>query len=81
MAMNFTSCKTVEKKQDITETETVISGEQQDFLGIEKRRWVLANNEDIPIQKSNQGSLGFVFTKNNLYFATKGHKFSCLELF
>lgn len=38
---------------------------QQDFLGIEKRRWTLANNNSIPIQKSNQLSLGFTFAKNN----------------
>jgi hypothetical protein len=38
---------------------------QQDFLGIEKRRWTLANNESIPIQKSKQVSIGFTFKKNN----------------
>lgn len=31
---------------------------QADFLGIEKRRWILANDKDIPVQKSNQISLG-----------------------
>ncbi|WP_284651274.1 TonB-dependent receptor [Flavobacterium terrisoli] len=38
---------------------------QQDFLGVEKRRWTLANNSTIPIQKSNQISLGFSYKKNN----------------
>jgi hypothetical protein len=38
---------------------------QQDFLGIEKRRWTLANNNTIPIQKSNQVSLGLYFKNNN----------------
>jgi hypothetical protein len=38
---------------------------QQDFLGVENRRWTLADNEAIPIQKSNQVSLGFTFKKNN----------------
>lgn len=38
---------------------------QQDFLGIEKRRWTLANNEDIPIQRSRQISLGFSFKDKN----------------
>lgn len=38
---------------------------QQDFLGVEKRRWTLANNNSIPIQKSNQISIGFNFKKNN----------------
>lgn len=47
------------------QTSSQVIDLQQDFLGVEKRRWILANNEDIPVQKSNQGSLGFVFTKNN----------------
>ena len=34
---------------------------QNDFLGIEKRRWQLANNEDIPIIKSKQASLSVDF--------------------
>ncbi len=38
---------------------------QQDFLGIEKRRWTLANNTTIPIQKSNQVSVGLYFKNNN----------------
>jgi len=38
---------------------------QQDFLGIEKRRWTLANETTTPIQKSQQLSLGFSFKKNN----------------
>ena len=38
---------------------------QQDFLGIEKRRWTLANNTTNPIQKSNQFSVGFTFKNNN----------------
>jgi len=38
---------------------------QQDFLGIEKRRWTLANESTIPIQKSNQVSIGLSFKNNN----------------
>ncbi|HNP33671.1 MAG TPA: TonB-dependent receptor plug domain-containing protein [Flavobacterium sp.] len=38
---------------------------QQDFLGIEKRRWTLANNTTVPIQKSNQISIGFSFKDKN----------------
>lgn len=38
---------------------------QQDFLGIEKRRWTLANDSTNPIQKSNQVSVGFTFKKDN----------------
>jgi hypothetical protein len=38
---------------------------QGDFLGIEKRRWTLSNNQTIPIQKSNQFSIGFTFKNKN----------------
>lgn len=38
---------------------------QQDFLGIEKRRWTLANDTTRPIQKSKQFSFGFTYKKNN----------------
>lgn len=38
---------------------------QQDFLGIEKRRWTLANNGTIPIQKSNQLSVGLSYKDKN----------------
>lgn len=38
---------------------------QQDFLGIEKRRWTLSDNASIPIQRSIQISVGFTFKKNN----------------
>lgn len=31
---------------------------QDDYLGIENRRWVLANNDNLPIQRSSQGSVG-----------------------
>lgn len=41
---------------------------QQDFLGIEKRRWTLANDSIIPIQKSNQLSAGFSYKNKNWLF-------------
>jgi hypothetical protein len=36
---------------------------QNDFLGIEKRRWQLANDQDIPIIRSKQISSGLNFSK------------------
>ncbi len=36
---------------------------QNDFLGIEKRRWQLSNNQDIPVIQSKQASLGLSFKK------------------
>ena len=51
-----------EKKSQVT---SQIVDLQQDFLGIEKRRWILADNEAVPIIKNNQVSVGFTFKKNN----------------
>ena len=42
---------------------------QGDFLGIEKRRWILANNNDVPVQRSNQASAGISF-KNKGWLVT-----------
>ena len=36
---------------------------QNDFLGIEKRRWQLSNNNSIPVIRSKQASLGATFNK------------------
>lgn len=47
------------------QTSSQIIDLHQDFLGIEKRRWVLSNNEDVPIIKSNQASIGLTFKKKN----------------
>ena len=41
---------------------------QGDFLGIEKRRWILANDADIPLQRSNQVSAGISFKQNGWLF-------------
>jgi len=49
-----------------SQTTSQIIDLQNDFLGIEKRRWVLANNSTIPILKSKQVSTGIHFNKNNL---------------
>lgn len=45
---------------------------QDDFLGVENRRWILANEEDIPISKSKQASLGLEFHKNNWLLDLEG---------
>nr|WP_223826684.1 TonB-dependent receptor plug domain-containing protein [Flagellimonas sp. S3867] len=37
---------------------------QNDFLGIEKRRWQLSNDANIPIIKSKQGSLGLSYKED-----------------
>ena len=45
---------------------------QDNFLGIEKRRWVLADNDKTPIIKSKQISFGTEFSKNNLQIDLTG---------
>ncbi|MGO4818816.1 TonB-dependent receptor [Flavobacterium sp. W22_SRS_FP1] len=48
------------------QTATQIIDFEDDFLGVEKRRWVLVNNENIPIATSKQGSFGMEFNNNKL---------------
>ncbi|MDG5492109.1 TonB-dependent siderophore receptor [Psychroserpens sp. SPM9] len=42
---------------------------QSDFLGIEKRRWQLSNDADIPIIRSKQASLGLSFSNKGWLFS------------
>lgn len=46
---------------------------QSDFLGIEKRRWQLSNNENIPILKSKQISAGLNYDKQGWLFSLEGY--------
>ncbi|MET1260263.1 carboxypeptidase-like regulatory domain-containing protein [Flagellimonas sp. DF-77] len=40
---------------------------EQNFLGIEKRRWTISDEDQLPITKSKQGSFGLNYEKNALY--------------
>ncbi len=40
---------------------------EQNFLGIEKRRWTLSNEEELPLTKSKQGSVGINYAKKQWY--------------
>lgn len=55
------------------QTTTQIIDFQTDFLGIEKRRWVLSNGEDIPVIKSKQVSAGIHYKKNDLLLTIEGY--------
>jgi len=46
---------------------------QSDFLGIEKRRWQLSNDMDIPVIKSKQISSGISYNKNGWLFNVDGY--------
>lgn len=54
-----------------SQTTSQIIDLQNDFLGIEKRRWILSNNEDIPIIKSVQGAFGIHYNKNKLFISVE----------
>lgn len=62
-----------------SQTASQIIGLQDDFLGIENRRWVLADNNNLPVQHSTQLSAGLVLRNNgwliswdNFYKKVKG---------
>lgn len=57
------------KSQSITQ----IIDLQQDFFGIEKRRWQLANDNDVPIITSEQASAGLSYNQNNLLVSIEGY--------
>ncbi|MFL0352087.1 TonB-dependent receptor plug domain-containing protein [Xanthomarina sp. GH4-25] len=56
-----------------SQTTSQIIDLQNDFLGIEKKRWILANDEDIPIIKSQQVSTGIHYNKKQLLISLEGY--------
>jgi len=56
-----------------SQTTTQIIDFQNDFLGVENRRWVLSNNEDIPVVKSKQISTGLRYQPGNLLISLEGY--------
>lgn len=45
---------------------------KQNFLGIEKRRWILSDGETLPITRSKQVSLSLNYDKQQLYVGLEG---------
>tara|TARA_R110002049_G_scaffold993_11_gene7231 strand:- start:14915 stop:17230 length:2316 start_codon:yes stop_codon:yes gene_type:complete len=56
-----------------SQTTSQIIDLQNDFLGIEKRRWVLSNNNTIPVLKSKQLSAGIHFNKNKVLISAEAY--------
>ncbi|MFV8373310.1 TonB-dependent receptor [Flavobacterium sp. LB2P74] len=54
------------------QSTTQIVDFEDDFLGVEKRRWVLVNDKDIPIATSKQGSFGVEFNQKKLNIEATG---------
>jgi hypothetical protein len=46
---------------------------QSDFLGVEKRRWALANDESVPVLTSRQYSLTLIYQKNKWLLQAEGY--------
>jgi len=57
------------KSQSITQ----IIDLQQDFFGIEKRRWQLSNTSDVPLITSEQVSIGVSYNQNNLLISAEAY--------
>lgn len=55
-----------------SQTTNQIIDLEQNFLGIEKRRWVLSDGENLPITKSKQISIGLNYDQKNLYIGLEG---------
>ena len=45
---------------------------EQNFLGIEKRRWIVSDGVELPITRSKQGSFGLNYDSRNLYIGVEG---------
>lgn len=56
-----------------SQTTAQIIDLQNDFLGVEKRRWVLSNNNDIPLIKSKQLSVGLHYDRANFLISLEGY--------
>ncbi|PWL38071.1 TonB-dependent receptor [Flagellimonas aquimarina] len=55
-----------------SQTTNQIIDLEQNFLGIEKRRWILSDDNTLPITKSKQGSLGINYDRNDIYLGVEG---------
>ena len=56
------------KSQSVTQRVDFLNN----FLGVEKRRWVLANDDNVPVLKSRQFTVAGLFQKNNWLFQIEG---------
>jgi hypothetical protein len=56
-----------------SQTTSQVIDLQNDFLGIEKRRWILSNNNNIPVVKSKQISAGIHYNKKGLLISVESY--------
>lgn len=55
------------------QTTSQVINFQNDFLGVEKRRWQLANDSTIPVVKSKQIGLGLSYSNNSWLLSAEGY--------
>jgi len=55
-----------------SQTTNQVTDLEQNFLGIEKRRWVISDGTNLPITRSRQGSIGINYDRKNLYIGLEG---------
>lgn len=67
---NFSFEVLAERKSQHT---TQLIDYQTDFLGVEKRRWVLSNEQSVPLLKSRQISTGIQYNSNNFLVSLEGY--------
>jgi outer membrane receptor protein involved in Fe transport len=56
-----------------SQTTTQVIDFQNDFLGVEKRRWVMADGDSVPMIKSEQVSAGLHFHKKDFLIVLEGY--------
>lgn len=56
-----------------SQTTTQVIDFQNDFLGVEKRRWVMADGDTVPIITSEQVSAGLQFHKKDFLIVLEGY--------
>lgn len=56
-----------------SQTSSQIIDLQNDFLGVEKRRWILANEDDIPVATSQQASVGLRYQSGKFLASVEGY--------
>lgn len=55
-----------------SQTTSQVVDLQEDFLGVENRKWILSNPDDTPIIQSQQLSAGFTYAKNGWLVTVEG---------
>ncbi len=70
LTVNYTlakGLKAIAQGEFKSQTTNQVIDLEQNFLGVEKRRWIIADGENLPITRSKQGALGINYDQKQLY--------------